>query len=126
MAKKFGCLNFPFHEDTVNQSLLHTTSVNNTIASSIRAFSCTSPGQRRGNNIGSFLPTLKHQLLSKEALVVASDKYKQELAIQFPGVTFNSVNLIQTIENEGQAISLTALIEFVTNFSDVEQLRFTI
>ena len=121
---KFGSLNFPFHEDTTNQSLLHTTSVNNTIASAIRAFSCTSPGQRRGNNIGSFLPTLKHQILSTGDLNIAADKYKQELSTQFPGVTFDSVDLLQTIENE--TIVLTAVIDFSTNFSDVMQLSFQV
>jgi len=121
---KFGSLNFPFHEDTANQSLLHTTSVNNTIASAIRAFSCTTPGQRRGNNIGSFLPTLKHQILSTEALNVAAGKYQQELTIQFPGVVFNSVDLLQTTNDN--AIVLTVVIDFSTNFSDVMQLSFDV
>ena len=124
MATKKGCLNFPFHEDTANQSLLHTTTINDTIASSIRCFLVTSPGQRRGNKIGSNLSLLKHQLLSEDTLNVASSNLEQELVLQFPGINFISINLRQTIDNG--VITLNVAIKFNTDYTEISELSFII
>ena len=124
MPIKKGCLHFPFTEDTANQSLLHTTTINDTIASSMRCFLITVPGQRRGNRIGSTLTNLKHQLLPANALNAAEQNLEQELTLQFPGVSIISVSLIQTIDVG--VISLNVKISFGTTYSQVQELSFII
>lgn len=123
MAKN-GCLKFPFEEDVLNQSLRHTTTVKDTIESSIRCFVVTSPGQRRGNRIGSFLPSVKHQLFSEDALAVAQDTLKQELSTQFPGIAFEDVALVRDLSND--VSSLQVHIQYSTAQSDVSQMSFLV
>lgn len=124
MTQKYGCLQFPFEEDTAKQCLRKTATVNDTLKSAIRCFLITSPGQRRGNNIGSFLPTLKHQIMNKSALKAAEDQLKQELSFQFPRVDFEYIELKQ--QNENEVSVLHVRIAFSTNYTDVEELVFSL
>lgn len=124
MAKKFGCLKFPFEEDTLNQSLKHTTTINDTLESSIKCFILTKPGQRRGNRIGCFLTEVKHQLFSDSVLRESEEKLKQELSLQFPQINFLLVVLVREITDN--VSGLRVRIGFSTNFSDVTELSFII
>lgn len=121
---KFGSATFPFVEDHYQQSLKRTTTVNDTIASAMRCFLVTSPGQRRGNRIGSKLPSLKQQLIPSSSLPQVADDIKAELVTQFPGVNIISVNLTQTFEL--QVVSLDVRISFSTAFSEIANLNFLI
>ena len=116
-----GSLQFPFSEDIYKQSLKRTTTINETIATAIRVFVLTSPGQRRGNNIGSILPSFKHQLIPDSAIDGIASEIKQELVAQFPGVSFPSVNLTQ--EKEENVFSLYVTITFSTVHSELTELR---
>jgi hypothetical protein len=123
MAKS-ACLFFPFEEVFTTRSLRRAETVNDAIASSIRCFLLTIPGQRRGNVIGSFLSSLKHQLIQTQALDGLSDELKTELVTQFKGVIFTNVALSQSIQNN--IPSLEVSISFQTPVSDITQLIFLI
>jgi len=95
----FGCIHFPFKEDSINQSIKHTTTVKDTIESSIRAFLRTKPGTRRGNTIGCFLSSIKHELTAPELIVAAQERLAQELTKQFRGITFEEVKLVTDLQD---------------------------
>jgi phage baseplate assembly protein W len=95
--------------------------VNDTIASSIRAFLLTRPGQRRYNPIGSFLSDLKHKLISKTDYQVINDELRKELINNFAGVTFTQVEVVQLIEDN--TITLKVNIQFSTPISDISEIQ---
>jgi hypothetical protein len=121
---KSACLKFPFEEDFQNRTLRRAVSVNEAIASAIRCFLLTSPGQRRGNAIGSFLPGLKHQLIPSASLPGLADELKTELVTQFKGVIFHEVNLMQ--DTEGGTVNLRVNISFGTPVTEISQLELFI
>jgi len=121
---KYGCLKFPFEEDVLNQSLKHTTTLNDTIKSSIKCFILTRKGQRRGNSIGCFLLDVKHQLQSDALLIQTQERLKQELSLQFPSVNFELVVLVREITDN--VSGLRVRISFSTNFSDISELSMVV
>ena len=121
MAKS-GSVFFPFSEDVQQNSLLRATTVNDVIASSIRCYILTTPGQRRGNPIGSFIPTLKQQLVPNSSLQGLSDELKNDLTTQFPGVIFIDVAITKQIDDETRTSDLIVTIQFGTALSDVSEL----
>lgn len=123
MAKS-GSLMFPFTEDIQSGGLKRASSVNDVLKSCIRCYLLTSPGQRRGNPIGSFLPELKHKLLPNATLQGLSDELKKDLTTQFPGVTFINIALSKTFENEVSNLEVT--IQFGTAISELDELRLII
>lgn len=119
-----GSVHFPFQEDLKNQSLLRATTVEDVIASSIKAFLLTEPGSRRGNPIGSIVPSLLHQLIPSSQITKIEEEIKRELVAQFPGVIFNRVQLTPSIdtENTGKVSSLRLGIIFNTPVSELSEL----
>jgi len=118
---KYGGVNFPFLGNTTTQSLDRTVTINDTIAAAIRCFIITRPGQRRGNPIGSFVTSLKHQLIPERSLEGISEDVKQELIDQFPGVVFELVSLFMTVEDN--ASSLNIRITFSTPMTELYELN---
>lgn len=121
MAKSASLL-LPFELDIQTQSLKRATTINDTLKSSILCFLLTEKGQRRGNPIGSTLPTLQHQLISNAELKEKAEQVKKELVAQFPGVVFNTVQLTRDFED--QQSNLQVAIEFSTALTDISQLQF--
>lgn len=121
---KSGSLLFPFSEDIQNGSLKRASTVNDVLKSCIRCYLLTSPGQRRGNPIGSFLPELKHKLLPNASLQGLADELKKDLTDQFPGVTFINVALSKTFENEVSNLEVT--LEFGTAITELDSLSLII
>lgn len=121
---KSGSLAFPFEEDIQNGGLKRAYSVNDVLKSCIRCYLLTSPGQRRGNPIGSFLPELKHKLLPNASLQGISDELKKDLTTQFPGVTFINVALSKTFENNDSNLEVT--IQFGSAISELDELKVLI
>lgn len=121
---KSGGLYFPFQEDIQNGGLRRAYSVNDVLKSCIRCYLLTSPGQRRGNPIGSFLPELKHKLLPNASLQGISDELKKDLTTQFPGVTFINVALNKTFENNDSNLEVT--IQFGSAISELDELKVLI
>jgi len=124
MAKQSGSLHFPFEEDFQNQSLRRAETVEDVIASSIRCFLVTEPGQRRGNPIGSFVPGLLHQLIPQSKLPTIENELKQELTNQFPNVTFHQVSLVQ--ERSDKVNNIRIGIRFSTAVTSVRDLNVLI
>lgn len=124
MAEKSASLLFPFEENFETASLRRATTVNDVLASAIRCFLVTVPGQRRGNPIGSFLSSLKHKTLPSTSLPSISKELQQELSKQFPGVIFTTVTITQTYEDN--VVNLHASIQFSSPVSDVTELNVTI
>ena len=115
---------FPIQEDFQNKSLARNYTPNDTIKSAIVAFLLTEKGQRRGNAIGSFLPSLAHKLIPSGALPGLSEELKKELQQQFPGVIFQNITFTQSlIENVS---SLNVSITFSTAITDITQFILTI
>jgi len=123
-SSKYGSVEFPFKQDTVNESLKRTTSVNNTIRAAMLAFLLTEPGQRRGNMTGSMLASLKQQTIPSISLPGIGDELKKELTDNFPGVTILNVALSQDLED--QQSNLRVNISFQTPISEIEELNFMI
>jgi hypothetical protein len=111
---------FPFTENTINQSLLRAETINNTLKASILSFLLTEKGQRRGNNIGSFLPSLQHKLIPSNTLPSLEKELAQELSTQFPGVLFNNIVMEQIVEY--QTITLHVNIAFSTSITGIDQI----
>lgn len=124
MAKKSASLLFPFQEDLTTGSLVRATTVNETISSAIKCFLLTEKGQRRGNAVGSFLPTLQHKLIPEPALAGFADELKTELTKQFPGVIFTRVDLTKDLQDNQSNLRVT--LEFGTALSDISQLELLI
>jgi phage baseplate assembly protein W len=116
----WGCTYFPFEENYQDKSLRKAASINDTIKSCIRCFLLTEKGQRRGNPIGSILPTLVHKLISEDELSSYADDIKNELVTQFPGIIFYNVVLAKNIDNN--ISSLNVQISFSTPISEVTEL----
>lgn len=112
---------FPFDFDLHENTMSRARTVNDTIASSIRAFLLTRPGQRRYNPIGSFLSDLKHKLISKTDYQVINDELRKELINNFAGVTFTQVEVVQLIEDN--TITLKVNIQFSTPISDISEIQ---
>lgn len=123
MAKNSASLFFPF-EETGDGSLRRAETVNQTISSAIKVFLLTEKGQRRGNAIGSFLPTLQHKLIPEPALAGFADELKTELTKQFPGVIFTRVELTKDLQDN--EANLRVSLEFGTALSDISQLELLI
>lgn len=115
---------FPFNENFLSRSLERNTTVNSTIMSAIKSFLLTEPGQRRGNPIGSMLPSLQHKLIPSQALPGLAQELKSELSKQFPGVIFQDVVLTQDLEEEVSQLRVT--IAFSTAITSLEQFSFLI
>ena len=115
-----GSVHFPFEEDLKNESLLRASTVEDIIASSIKAFLLTDVGSRRGNPIGSIVPSLLHKLIPSSQLVKFEEEIKQELVVQFPGVTFQKVTL--TPSADLNVSSLKIGIIFNTPISELSEL----
>lgn len=120
MAKSASWL-FPFEFDLHENRIARSTTVNDTIASAIRSFLLTKPGQRRYNPVGSFLSDLKHRLISKSDSQVINDELKKELIDNFPGVTFTQVVVTQLIEEN--VVTLKVNIQFSTPISDISEIQ---
>lgn len=123
-TEKSGGVHFPFQEDLKNESLLRATTVEDIIASCIKAFLITEPNSRRGNPIGSIVPSLLHQLIPVSQIGKFEEEIKQELIIQFPGVTFSRVSLTPSIDTEdtGKVSSLRLGVLFSTPLSEINEL----
>ena len=117
MSQQFGCASFPFRQDLKRLALARTTDVNSTISSAIRCYLLTSPGERRGNNVGSFLSTLKHTLIPDNSLSGIADSLKKDLTAQFPGVTFSQVTLQKVISQSSGSSDLIITLAFQTTAS---------
>lgn len=113
--KKSGCTLFPFKEGQ-EDGLRRAETTNDLVKSCMGLFLVTSPGQRRGNPIGSILPSLKGQLIQEKALSQFADKIKQELSENFPGVFVSRVQLSYSQDNLGNNVAKT-LLELVVSFS---------
>lgn len=120
----WGCTYFPFEENYQDKSLRKATNINDTIKSCIRCFLLTEKGQRRGNSIGSTLPTLIHKLIPEDELSGYADDIKNELVAQFPGVIFYDVTLAKEVDNN--ISSLNVKISFGTPISEVTELALLI
>lgn len=123
MARSASLL-FPFQEDFAKQSLKRAETVPDTISSAIKAFLITDPGSRRGNPIGSFVPSLKHKTIPSESLITVENELRQELTEQFPGVTFLKVEIIQ--ERFDQINSLRIGITFSTPITDITEFEVNV
>ena len=126
MAQQFGSVAFPFRQDLQRLALARTTDVNSTIAVAVRCYLLTVPGQRRGNNVGSFLTYLKHTLIANNALVGIQDNLKKDLIAQFPGVIFNQVILTQSINESTRSNDLTVQLSFQTATTTVANLTLLV
>lgn len=122
--KKSASLLFPFQNDSETNGLKRAHTVNDTISSAIKLFLLTEKGQRRGNPIGSFLPSLQHKLIPQEALSGFADELTNELTRQFPGVVFTNITLTKVLENNTSALKVN--IEFGTALSDISQLELLV
>lgn len=120
MAERSGSVHFPFQEDLKNESLLRATTVEDIIASSIKAFLLTEPGSRRGNPIGSIVPSLMHKLIPTSQLNKFEEEIKQELVTQFPGVAFNRVTLTPSLDEKVSSLKIGII--FSTPISDLAEL----
>lgn len=121
---KSACLTFPFESNFLTRSLKRATTVNDAIKSGIKSFCLTERGQRRGNAIGSFLPSLQHKLIPSDALPGLSDELKAELSTQFPGVIFSDIVITQSLA--GSVSTLNVSITFTTPITGIEQLNLTV
>lgn len=121
MAENSGSWLFPFETDYQQNSLKRATTVVDMLKSAMKAFLLTSPGERRGNNIGSVLPSYQHQLVSDNELQTISNVVKQELVEQFPGVVFYSIDITKGFDNN--TFTLKVQINFSTPYSDIQQLE---
>lgn len=119
MARSGG-VHFPFEEDLDKQSLRRAQSVEDTIASSIKAFLLTDPGSRRGNPIGSFVPSLRHKTIPSRTIPQLEDELQRELTQQFPGVTITQVSLTPSLEDDVSSLKIGVL--FSTPVSDFTEL----
>lgn len=117
---KSASLLFPFKQDGTNGSLARAYTVNDTIASAIRLFTVTKKGERRGNTIGSFLPTLKHQLVTDDQLIQYENQYKEELIKQFPGVSFIEVTIKKTMDDNIPTLAVS--INFTTAVTEIQNI----
>lgn len=117
---KSASLLFPFKQDGVNGSLARATTVNDTIASAVRLFTVTKPGERRGNMIGSFISTLKHQLIPDDKLIQYENQYKAESNKQFPGVNFVEVTISKTMSDNIPTLSIN--INFTTAVTELQNI----
>lgn len=118
--KRSGSLLFPFEEDNETAGLKRADTVGLIIKSSIACFLLTSPGQRRGNPIGSFLPSLRHKLIPTNLVQGLEEALKKELTIQFPGVQFLEVQMTQ--DTEDKVANLKVRVVFGTPVSELEEL----
>lgn len=116
----YGSIYFPFRQDLINQSIKHTTTVKDTIESSIRAFVRTKPGTRRGNTIGCFLSSIKHQLTAPEIISAAQERLTQELTVQFRGITFDEIKLVPDLQDE--VSNLRVHIWWSSSYISVQEL----
>jgi hypothetical protein len=123
-----GSLYFPFEQDGQTRGLRRAITVNQTIVSAMRAFILTDKGSRLGNPIGSFLPTLKHQLINTAQLSAASKELQKELTDQFPGVIFIDIAITKVIntDNAQPTSDLQVVINFNTPLSDIQQLTLLV
>lgn len=121
---KSASLYFPFDENFQTRSLKRAETPNDAIKSAISAFLLTEKGQRRGNAIGSFLPSLVHKLIPSGTLPGLSEELKKELSTQFPGVIFNDIQITQELTDN--VSSLRVLISFSTAITSVEQFQLLI
>lgn len=117
---KYGSVDFPFKQDDLRQSLKRTTDINKTVAVAMTCFLMTEPGQRRGNNVGSFLSGLKQKLISSSALRGVANDLKKELSDNFPGVIILDVNLEQTYTDN--VVNIECKTTFQTPISTIEEL----
>lgn len=127
--ERTGSVHFPFETDLRNNSMLRASSVEDTIASSIKAFLLTNPGSRRGNTIGCFLPSLLHKLIPSDQISKFEDELKQDLINQFPGISFEKVTLTPNFSQpSGNYIvsSLNVAITFSTPVTDLTDLTLVI
>lgn len=120
MATRTGSVFFPFQTDLKNESLLRAGTIEEVIASSIKAFLLTDPGSRRGNPIGSIVPSLLHKLIPSEQLSKFEEEIKQELVNQFPGVTFQRVTLTPSLDENVSSLKIGII--FNTPVSDLSEL----
>jgi phage baseplate assembly protein W len=120
MAERSGSVHFPFQEDLKNESLLRATTVEDIIASSIKAFLVTNPGSRRGNPIGSIVPSLLHKLIPSDSLNKFEEEIKQELVTQFQGITFNRVVLTPSLEDNVSTLKIGII--FSTPISELAEI----
>ena len=111
---------FPFEEDFQTRSLRRAETPNDALASAMRCFLLTQPGQRRGNMIGSFLTSLKHKLIPSTSLPTFEEQLKTELTEQFKEVVFHEVKLEQTLDEK--VSSLKVNITFSSPVSEISQL----
>lgn len=123
MAKS-ASLFFPFEENSQLQSLRRAETVNETLMSAFKCYLLTAPGQRRGNPIGSFLPSLKHRLIPDNALAGLADELKKEMTDQFPGVTFTTIVFTKVIEDNVSKLKVT--IQFGTPISDISEFQLIV
>ena len=122
MNNRFGSVSFPFEQDLDRLALKRTTSVNDTIKTAIKCYLLTSPGQRRGNMIGSFLSTLKHMLIPEKTLKGIQESLEKDLIAQFSGVIFEKVTLTKQIDAQDKSSDLVVTISFRTNSTDIQSL----
>ncbi len=121
---KSASLLFPFSEDFQNKSLTRTYTPNDAIRSSITSFLLTEKGQRRGNSIGSFLPSLVHKLVPSTALAGLSEELKKELQQQFAGVMFQDIVLSQTFKDNVSTLEVS--ITFSTAITNIESFSLIV
>lgn len=117
-------LKFPIEEDFQNKSLARTTTPNDAIRASVISFLLTEKGQRRGNPVGSFLPSLVHRLVPVGTLPSLSEELKKELQQQFPGVLFSEVTITQSFSDNVSSLKVT--IAFSTAITDITQFTLTL
>jgi phage baseplate assembly protein W len=115
-----GSVHFPFATDLKNQSLQRAYTVEDVIASSIKAFLLTDPGSRRGNPVGSILPSLIHQLIPSNQINKFEEEIKQELVNQFPGISFQKVTLTPSLEQDVSSLKIGII--FSTPVTELSEL----
>lgn len=127
-SQQAGSVHYPFVQDPAKQSLLRAYTVEDTIASSIRAFIMTDPGSRRMNPMGSMVPTLLMTLIPSSQLSGIEDEIKNELTQQFPGVTFDSVIVTPVIDtvNNYKVSRIKLGITFSTPITELSSLTIEI
>ena len=122
--KKSASIKFPFEDNEELRSLKRAETVEETLTSAIICFLLTDKFSRRGNPIGSILPALQHLLIAKGQISGYEAEIKVELAEQFPGVTFNFVELSQDLEDNVSNLRLK--IRYFTPISEIQEIDLVI
>ena len=121
---KSACLVFPFKSDYENNCLKRAENINDVLCSAMLIFLRISPGQRRGNLIGSFLPSLKHKLIPSSVLPSFEDDLKKELTDNFPEAIIHQI--IMTQDQINNVIKLNVNITFSTSLTNISQFNIIV